>query len=160
MKNIFFLIAILISVSTKAQVTNVYLQASGLACSMCSSSINKALKTLDFIDKIDSDIKNYTLETSCKTNSNVDFDKIKKKVEDAGFSVSGFVATIYFKNVQVRDNEPITIGSNALLFVNLKDRSLNGAKQVKPLDKGFISSSKYKKGSFPISSPGIYHATI
>lgn len=64
MKNIFLLIAILISMTTKAQVTKVYLQASGLACSMCSNSINKALNTLDFVDKVDADNKNYTFELS------------------------------------------------------------------------------------------------
>lgn len=81
--------------ATQAQVTKVYLQASGLTCSMCSNSINKALKTLDFIDKVDADIKNYTFEISFKANSIVDFDKIKKKVEDAGFSVSDFVAILF-----------------------------------------------------------------
>lgn len=81
--------------ATKARVTKVYLQASGLTCSMCSNSINKALKTLDFIDKVDADIKNYTFEISFKANSIVDFDKIKKKVEDAGFSVPDFVATLF-----------------------------------------------------------------
>src|SRR4051812_29159299 len=144
MKTISLLIVILISMTTKAQVTKVYLQASGLTCSMCSNSINKALKTLDFIDKVDADIKNYTFEISFKPNSYVDFDKIKKKVEDAGFSVSGFVATIYFNNVQLKDNQPITIGDHTLFFVDLQDRSLNGAKQVKILDKGFISAKEYK----------------
>ena len=160
MKNIFLLIAICISMATKAQVTKVYLQASGLTCSMCSNSIDKALKTLDFIDEVDADIKNYTFEISFKSDCDVDFGKIKKKVEDAGFSVSGFVATIYFNNVQLKDNQPITIGNNTLLFVNLKDQSLNGTKQVKLLEKGFVSSKEYKKMSFSILSSGTYHATI
>ncbi|MGO8056378.1 heavy-metal-associated domain-containing protein, partial [Rhizobium leguminosarum] len=78
------------SMVSKAQVTKVSLQASGLTCSMCSNSIHKALKTLDFVDKVDADIKTYTFEISFKTNSKVDFNLIKKKVEGAGFTVSGF----------------------------------------------------------------------
>ena len=62
MKNIFLLLAISISMVTKAQVTKVSLQASGLTCSMCSNAINKALKSLDFVDKVEADIKNYTFE--------------------------------------------------------------------------------------------------
>jgi copper chaperone CopZ len=85
MKNIFMLVAIFISMATKAQVMKVYLQASGLTCSMCSNAINKSLKTLDFVDKIDADVKRYTFELSFKSNSSVDFGKIKRKVEDAGF---------------------------------------------------------------------------
>ena len=115
------MIAISISLATKAQVSKVYLQASGLTCSMCSNAINKALRTLDFVDNIDADIRTYTFELSFKPGSRVDFDKIKNKVEDAGFSVAGFVAAIYFDNVQLKNNQPVTIGGNTLLFVNGKD---------------------------------------
>jgi len=145
---------------TRAQVTNVSLQASGLTCSMCSNSINKALKTLDFIDKINTDMKTYTFEISFKPNSHVDFDKIKNKVEKAGFSVSSFIATIYFDNVHVKDNEPINIEDKTLLFLNIKEEVFNGTKQVKVLDKGFVSSKEFKSNSFFSSSPGTYHVSI
>ncbi len=160
MKKIFLFIAITFSVVTNAQVTKVSLQASGLTCSMCSNSINKALKTLDFVDKVDADIKKYTFEISFKPNNSVDFDMIKKKVEGAGFAVSGFVATILFDNVQVVNNQPITMGDNTFYFVNTIDQSLNGLKEVQILDKGFVSAKEYKRNSFPDSSPRTYHATL
>ena len=78
MKTILLSIAIIFSVTTHAQVKSVSLQASGLTCSMCSNSINKALKTLDFIEKVDADIKTYTFKISFKPNSVVDFDLIRK----------------------------------------------------------------------------------
>ncbi len=159
MKTIFLFIAIALSLATNAQVTHVSLQASGLTCSMCSNSINKALKTLDFIDKIDADIKTYTFEISFKANSDVDFDKIRKKVEDAGFAVSAFVATIQFNNVQVKNNEPVTIGDKNFVFVDVKDQLLDGVKQIKVLDKGFVTQKEYKRYTFSIS-PHTYHATI
>jgi copper chaperone CopZ len=159
MKSIFLFMAIALSVATNAQVTKVSLQASGLTCSMCSNSINKALKTLDFVTSIDADIKTYTFEISFKLNSNVDFDKIRKKVENAGFTVCGFVATIYFNNVQVKYGQPVTMGDNTFLFVNMKDQSLNGPKLVKLLDKGYVSSKEYKRNAYSISSR-TYHAII
>jgi copper chaperone CopZ len=158
MKTYFLIIAIAISQAVTAQATKVYLKASGLTCSMCSNSINKALKTLDFVENVNADLKTYTFEISFKANSNVDFDKIKKKVEDAGFSVSGFTAFINFNNVQVKDNKPVTIGDKTFLFVNIKEQPLNGIKEIKILDKGFISPKEYKR--FPVSSPGTYHVTI
>ena len=162
MKNIFLLLAISISMVAKAQVTKVSLQASGLTCSMCSNAINKALKSLDFVDKVEADIKNYTFEILFKEASNVDFNKIRRKVEDAGFSVSGFVATIYFDNVHIRANQPVTIDNNALLFTESKDLSLNGVKQVKLLDKGFVSSKEYKKNAVGdvSSNAGLYHVRL
>ena len=129
---------------------------------MCSNAINKSLRTLDFIDKIDADVKNYTFELSFKTNSSVDFDKIKRKVEDAGFSVSSFFASIYFDNVQLKGDQPVRIGANTLVFVNLKDQALNGETMVRLLDKGFISPKEYKGNGFSKSptDEGIYHVTL
>jgi copper chaperone CopZ len=160
MKTIFLFIGIALSMATKAQVTTVSLQASGLTCSMCSNAINKALKTLDFVDEVNGDIKTYTFEVSFKANSKVDFDKIKMKVEKAGFSVSGFVATIHFNNIQVENNQPVTIGDKTFVFINVKGQSLHGVKQVKVLDKGFVSPKEYKTYAFSASSAGTYHATL
>jgi copper chaperone CopZ len=159
MKMIFLFVALALSAATSAQVTKVSLQASGLTCSMCSNSINKALKTLDFVDKVEADIKTYTFEISFKANSNVDFDKIKKKVEDAGFAISRFVVTVHFNNVQLRD-KTVIIGDKTFLFVNLNDQVLNGTKQVKVLDKGFVPSKEFKSYAFPASPSGIYHGSI
>lgn len=160
MKKIFLFIAIAFSTATNAQVTKVSLQASGLTCSMCSNSIYKALKTLDFVDQVDADIKTYTFEISFKENNNVDFDMIKKKVEGAGFAVSGFVATILFNNVQVTNAQPIIIEDKTFYFVNTNDQSLNGARKVKVLDKGFVSPKEYKRNALPVSAPYTYHSTL
>jgi copper chaperone CopZ len=122
MKTIFLFMAIATSLATKAQVSKVSLQASGLTCSMCSNAINKALKTLDFVDNVEGDIKNYAFEISFKANSNVDFNQIKTKVEKAGFSVSSFVATIHFNNLQLKNNQALTIGDKTFVFVNVKDQ--------------------------------------
>jgi len=160
MKKIFLFIAIAFSVVTNAQVTKVSLQASGLTCSMCSNSINKALKTLDFVDKVEADIKKYTFEISFKSNSTVDFEMIKKKVEGAGFTVSGFVASIVFNNVQVTNNQPINIGDKIFYYVNAGGQSVNGVKEIKIIDKGFVSLKEYKSNPYPNSSPRTYHATL
>lgn len=104
MKTFFFLIAGIISLAANAQVSKVSIQASGLTCSMCSNSINKSLKTIDFVENVNSNIKTSSFEITFKNGSNVDFDKLKKKVEDAGFTVANFVATVNFNNVQVKNN--------------------------------------------------------
>lgn len=162
MKALFILFAITFSMATKAQVTKVYLQASGLTCSMCSNAINKALKTLDFVDKVDADVKNYTFEISFKPNTEIDFDKIKSKVENAGFSVSRFVAAVQFNNVQLRGNGPVTIGNYTFSFINGKEQSLNGVQQVRLLDKGFVSSKEYKRNAFAETTiaAGVYHVSL
>ena len=159
MKTFFLLVAIAFSMSASAQVTKVSLQASGLTCSMCSNAINRALQKLDFVDKIDADIKTYTFEITFKSNSNVDFDMIKRKVEGAGFSVSGFLITMNFNKVLAKQNQPVIIGDKTFLFVNKIEQLLDGEKQVKLLDKGFVSAKEYKGNSYSVL-PLTYHATI
>jgi copper chaperone CopZ len=59
-----FLIAILFSINfcANAQINKVSIQASGLTCSMCSNAINKALKSIDYVDHVIANIKNSTFE--------------------------------------------------------------------------------------------------
>jgi copper chaperone CopZ len=151
MKKIFFLVAIISSLSTQAQITKVSLQASGLTCSMCSNAINKALKTIDFVDMIEPNIKTSNFDITFKPGSKVDFDKLKNKVEDAGFFVSRFIATVHFDNVQITPGEPVTIDDKTFHFVNSKDQVLNGKKSLKVIDKGFLSMKEYKKNAVAVS---------
>ena len=152
--------AIVYSVAASSQVTKVSLQASGLTCSMCSNAINKAIKSLDFVDKVDANIKTSTFEITFKPNSRVDFDKLKNKVEGAGFAVAGFTATMHFNNVKVKATEPVVVGDKTLQFVNVKEQTLNGPKTIKVIDKGFVSSKEFKKNSVASSAGKVYHVTI
>lgn len=162
MKTFFFLIAALISVATNAQVTKVSIQASGLTCSMCSNSINKSLKKIDFVDNVKPNIKTSSFEITFKQGANVDFDRLKKKVEDAGFTVANFVAAVNFNNVQAKNNQPVKVGDKTFYIVNGNDQSLNGTKQVRIIDKGFVSNKEYKKNTSvtPATGRGVYNVTI
>ncbi len=79
MKKILFMAAVVFSMAANAQVTKVNLQASGLTCSMCSNPINKALKTLDFVDKIDANVKTSTFVIYFKQGKTIDFELLKKR---------------------------------------------------------------------------------
>jgi len=160
MKIIYLFIAITFSLALNAQVTKVNLKASGLTCSMCSNSINKALKTLDFVENVVADLKTYTFEISFKPNSLVDFDKIKNKVEGAGFSVSEFTALINFNNLHLKIDEPVTIHNKTFLFVNLHEPLLNGLKEIKILNKGFVSPKEFRNNKYPALLPGTFQVTI
>ena len=76
------------SLHATAQIKKVSLQASGLTCSMCSNSIFKALKTLDFVDNVEANIKTSTFAITFKQGAKVDMDKLKKKVEPLPGSLS------------------------------------------------------------------------
>ncbi len=152
----------LLSTVANAQVMKVSLQASGLTCSMCSNSINKALKTLSFVDNVDPNIQTSTFEITFKPGSDVDFDAIKKKVDDAGFSVANFIVTIHFKDVPVKPNEIVEADGQKFVFVNTKEQSLTGLKRLKLVDKGFVSSKEYRKNAaaMALTQKGIHNVIV
>lgn len=160
MNKLFLFLFVACSIGAVAQVSKVSLQASGLTCSMCSNSIYKSLKTISFIDKIEPNIKTSTFEITFKPDSNVDFDKLKNKVEDAGYAVAKFIATVKFSNVQVKSNETVKVGNLKFRFLNTRDQSLNGEKQLKILNKGFIPAKEYRNMAVTPNAADVYFATI
>lgn len=148
MKNIIIIIvAALSSFTATAQITKVSLQASGLTCSMCSNAINKSLKSIDFIDKVDANIQTSTFDISFKPGTRIDLDKLKKKVQDAGFFVAKMEVNINFDNVAIASDSHVVVNGNTFHFLNTKDQTLNGSKTVRILDKGFLSAKEYKQNS-------------
>ena len=147
MKNILFIAALLCSFVTKAQVTKVAIQASGLTCSMCSNAINKSLRSIDFVQNVDANIKTSTFEITFKPGTAVDFDKLKKKVEDAGFFVANFTATIHFDKVQLVNDGLVTVDGTTFHFLNIKGQVLDGDKIIQLIDKGYVTSKAYKANS-------------
>ncbi len=147
MKKILSICFILLAVGVQAQVKKVTLQASGLTCSMCSNSINKALKTLDYVDQVRANIQTSSFSISFKEGAKVNFDDLKKKVEDAGFSVANLTATVAFENTSIATDDHVTVDGMVFHFLDVKEQVLTGTKEVKLLDKGFVSAKEYKKNS-------------
>jgi copper chaperone CopZ len=170
MKNLIIIILVLFSCVANAQPKTITIQASGLTCSMCSNAIFKALKTLDFVDKVDANIKTSSFEISFKPGAEIDFDKLKKKVEDAGFFVANFVVTWQFDAVAISNDKHVTVGKTIFHFLNVKDEVLSGETKIRLLDKGYVSAKEFKKNSsftkMPCYKTGeenskrIFHVTI
>jgi copper chaperone CopZ len=144
-KKIILSILLLTGFLANAQFVKANLQASGLTCSMCSFATQKQLKTLDFIDSVGTDLNHTIFILYFKKDAKVDIDLIRKKVEDAGFSVASLKITFHFDNLAITDNYHFAYQGNLYHFVNSKPQTLNGDAVFKVLDKGFVSDKEYKK---------------
>lgn len=149
MKTILFALALTgITFSASAQqYKKASLQAAGLTCAMCSNATQKALKTLSFVDKIDTDLNATTFILHFKPGANVNIDQIRQKVEGAGFSVGKLVMTADFNNVKVENDAHIPFAGQTLHFVNVKPQTLSGEKDVTVVDRDFLPSKSFKKYS-------------
>lgn len=154
MKKIFLLtIIIFAAYITNAQIEKAQFQASGLTCSMCSNAINKALKTVPFIESVQTDLNKNLFDITFKKNMPVDLDVIKKKVEDAGFSIAKFWIVEDFNNLKINNEEHVAVGNINFHFMNVKTQTLNGAQRLQLIDKNFVSAKEYKKNSVYTSMP-------
>jgi len=130
---------------------------------MCSNSIYKSLKTISFIENIESDVETSTFNIVFKDNENVDLDVVQQAVEKAGFSVANLKFIINVDNLKVKNQEKSEIGGKIFHFINIKDKVLDGDVEFKIVDKGFVSPKEFKKFKNklePSDDQRIYNVTI
>jgi copper chaperone CopZ/sulfur carrier protein ThiS len=170
MKKFFFFTCLLIGVSASAQFKSATLQASGLTCAMCSNAINKSLKTLSFIESVESDIKTSSFLINFKDGADINFDQLRKKVEDAGFSIAKLQVVTNFNNVSVQSDQSVTVAGKQLYFLAVKNQQLTGEKVITIVDKNFLPAKEYKKYATQTKAESfksgeangvrVYHVTI
>ncbi len=147
MKQVILMAAVFFTTAVSAQITKANLQASGLTCSMCSNAIYKSLKSVDFVEKVEANIKNSSFELSFKPGSKVDIDQLKKKVEDAGFFVASFSALVMVDKTALSNDTHVDIGGSTFHFLNIKDQVADGELKIKVLDKGYVTAKAFKQNS-------------
>lgn len=146
MKKIWVLaVATLLGFSGMAQFKSAGLQAAGLTCAMCTKAINTSLEQLPFVKDIDVDIKTSTFLINFKEGADVNFDEVKRAVEDAGFSVAKLSVTGTFDNVKVQNDAHVQISGKNYHFLNIQPRTLHGEQTIVLADKDFLSSKEFKK---------------
>ncbi|HUH25473.1 MAG TPA: heavy-metal-associated domain-containing protein [Flavobacterium sp.] len=135
----------------QAQVSKVEIRATGLTCSMCSNAINKQLKALNEVDRVETDLNTNTFIVFFKENLSVAPKVLKEGVEKAGFFVGSMVLTTNsgaeaFTNTSTNDE---------YVFLNSNDKTA-AATQFQILDKGYVTQKEFKKLSKTYSKHATY----
>ena len=142
-----------LGLQAQAQFTKAELQASGLTCSLCSNAINKSLKTLPFVESVQTDLNKNLFTITFKSGQSPDIDAISKKVEDAGFSVAKFWLVGDFKSVSVKTESHTAVNGMNFHFVAVKSQVLNGQQRLQVIDKHFVLAKDFKKFSTETKMP-------
>ncbi len=149
MKNITLCIAALILLATattvQAQITKAELTATGLTCSMCSKATYKQLASIPEVEKVETDLNKTAFVLYFKVGSTVNVNSLKKKVEDAGFSVGQLIVTMKLNNQKAENNASFTQENISYTFMNSTPKFLTGDVKVKILNKGFVTEKEYKQ---------------
>lgn len=141
------LLVVLVGMTSQAQFKNASLQAAGLTCAMCTKAINKALEQVPFVQNVKVDIKTSSFLVTFKEGAAVDFDVMKKAVEDAGFSVAKLKVTGVFDKVDIQNDAHVQIDGKTFHFLNVSKQTLQGEKAITLVDKDFVSTKEFKKYS-------------
>ena len=139
-----------------AQFSQAKLQASGLTCAMCARSVYKNLEGLSFIDSIDTDLDQSSFLLKLKPGREVDADQIRKKVEDAGFSVADLRLEGDFGPVTVGNDRHVTLGGHTYHFLDVPEQTLSGKRSIRLVDKDFLGSKEQKKFATMASGHACY----
>ena len=131
--------------SSEAQVTAATLQASGLTCALCAKSIYTNLSALPFVDSVDTDLNASSFLMKFKTGTAVDPDMIRKKVEDAGFSVSMMQLDFMLTKGNIENDNLIKGYGRNYEIVGGKPNRTEGMVKLQVVEKNFLSPKDYKK---------------
>lgn len=162
-KYLSMLFVLLVSSQVSAQqISSAELQVAGLTCSMCSQATEKSLRSLDFIEAVKPDLNKNIFVIDFKKSRPVNIDLIRKKVQDAGFSVANMTAVFNFNNLKVDENGQAVAGQEVYKFLNAKSKTLNGEVKANVVDKNFISGPAFKQKAtqFKVDSYASGYGTV
>jgi copper chaperone CopZ len=136
---------VLPAASGYGQIQKAEIVATGLTCSMCSNAINKQLKSIEGVDKVETDLNTNTFTVILKPDHAITPATLKNSVEKAGFFVGSMVITVSLNQIVPKDNATVQTQGATLVFVDSKEKDLQGETRLKIQDKGYVTQKEYKK---------------
>lgn len=130
-----------------AQIQGATLQASGLTCAMCSNAIHKSLSQLPFIESIEPDLEKSAFIVQFKPGAVVDFDAMRKKVEDAGFFVARLEVSARFNGEKVQKGQVMRFQNMQFWIAETSATVLQGEHHFTILDKSFVPAKELDRKS-------------
>ncbi|MEY2829668.1 MAG: hypothetical protein RIQ33_1526 [Bacteroidota bacterium] len=130
---------------SNAQFQKAELKAAGLTCSMCSRAVDKQLQSLTFVDSVSVNLEEAVFIIYFNPNQIVIINDIKKKVEDAGFSVASLKVYYQFTKQLVDENYHLKYHDMLFHFVTDKAVLLYGLVPFQIISKGFLADKAWRK---------------
>lgn len=162
------LLGILLISHAQAQFKSVTVGIDGLTCSMCSNSVEKLIRQLDFVASVTMDLNQTTAEITFKEGKKVNVNEIAKKVVDSGFSVRSIQALFTFTDTEAKEGKSYVYEGDEYIFLKVPDAVLTGDKNITFIGKKYMSAKEFvhwkdlvakNKGSSKSKSQ-VYHITL
>lgn len=139
-----FLMMVLFSFSSIAQVLQISLGVDGLTCPMCSRGVEKSLMKLSFIERVEMDLENTSAMIFVKREMALSLNEIVKKVHEAGFSTRFLKIQMNMALVNQSSSNCFNYGGLSYTISGSGKVNLTGNLWFRIIDKQFMNSREYK----------------
>lgn len=140
------LVFILISLShiASAQFRSATIGIDGLTCSMCSNSVEKLIRQLNFVEDVKMDLNNTTAQVFFRNGRKVDIHALAQKVFDSGFSVRTLQANFNVgEKVIVKEGAGFEYEGDQYILVKPSEKEIRGEITITFIGKKFLSKKEF-----------------
>lgn len=143
MKKIFLALVMCLTVGiANAQISAAQLTAAGLTCSMCSKSIFTALSKVKFVESVTPDVEGSSFSIRFRKGADINPDKLRKAVENAGFSVASLRLEAEIRSADIAAQQAYLSQGSRYNFIPASVELKAGKMSFRLIDKGFVSSEE------------------
>ncbi len=146
-----------------AGLTWVEVGVNGLTCSVCTQSVERSIKRLEFVESVSMSLENTEGRIYLKKGATVDLRKIAKAVMNAGFSVRFVRFAITFNDVAIEGDGSFIYQGQSYQWLQFQNNRVRGELILKLVDEGFLpkkESASWKKkmeSSNSLTDQKIFH---
>ncbi len=130
--------------TVQAQFVSANVEVAGLTCSLCSNSVEKSIRQLDFVQDIEVNLNDNISEVTFKPGKKVDIGALAQKVQDAGFSVMNMSALFKADQASAKSTDRFTYANDQYVLLDSTQKELRGQVQMKFVGDKFLSRTAYK----------------
>lgn len=116
----------------------------GLTCSMCSMSVEKALRKLGFVSNVEMDLNENRAEISFVEGEAVALAMIARQVKEAGFSLRDLTVEVTMDSLEVKNQQNVILENVVYQFRGVEPRKLEGSFEFQVLGEDFMSRKDWK----------------
>ena len=142
-----FSLFFVLSTSSYAQISEVYIGVNGLTCSQCTRNVEMSLRQLPFVSDVKMSLEQTEGKITFYPKKAADIDKIAKAIIKAGFSLRFLKADINFDQVKVSDDKEFDLNDIHYQVINTEKSQLKGVRTVQYLGPKFMDKSDLKRWS-------------
>lgn len=127
-----------VTAASHAGIKWVEIGVNGLTCSLCTGSVERSVRRLEFVEKVSMSLENTSGRIYFKDDAVIDLKRIAKAVRDSGFSVRFLRVNFDFDEMNVGANGIFTFQGQSYQWMQFKNRTVKGDVVLQLIDEGFL----------------------